>query len=170
MFTYAQVEKALASAFEVRTDAMGAFRGRIKHFQRLGLVPSSPGKGKKISYHREDIYKWAIGLEFAEFGLDPTVIKAQLVFAWPKVRRTLFLDPPDADKLFVFYPNIISGFLTDERPPRTGGLVCLVVDDLSQLPKLPESNVTYELLSRRLGMINLGRLRRDVERALSGDV
>jgi hypothetical protein len=38
-------------------------------------VPQSPGKGKKIPYEKKDVYNWAIGLEFAEFGLDPTVIK-----------------------------------------------------------------------------------------------
>ena len=60
MFTYKEVERALAAVHQISPSAMGAFRGRIKHFQRLGLVPSSPGKGRKISYRLEDVYVWAV--------------------------------------------------------------------------------------------------------------
>ena len=49
--------------------------GRIKHFQRLGLAPESPGKGRKISYKIENVYSWVICLEQAEFALDPSLIK-----------------------------------------------------------------------------------------------
>ena len=56
MYTYAQVEAALAATHRVRPSSLGAFRGRIKHFQRLGLVPESPGKGRKISYKMENVY------------------------------------------------------------------------------------------------------------------
>ena len=75
MFTYSKVERALAAVHKISPSAMGAFRGRIKHFQRLGLVPSSPGKGRKISYSLEDVYMWAMCLELQEFGIDPIIIK-----------------------------------------------------------------------------------------------
>ena len=129
MFTYSQVETALAKTFAIRNEALGAFRGRIKHFQRLGLVPSSPGKGRKISYEREDIYKWAIGLEFAEFGVDPSLIKNFInFFAWHYVEQHLLNDAHAPDKLFVFYPNLLSGWAREEnKPQHVAGLVCAIV-------------------------------------------
>src|SRR5687767_1130058 len=80
MFSYGQVEAALAKAHRVDAAAMGAFRGRIKHFRLLGVVPSSPGTGRKISYERPHIYAWAFCLELAEFGIDPKII----VGVWDK--------------------------------------------------------------------------------------
>ena len=55
-----------------REHKRGAFRARLIHFQRLKIVPEAPGKGRRIPYRREDIFRWAIALEFAEFGIDPT--------------------------------------------------------------------------------------------------
>jgi len=74
MYAYGQVEAALASIFYVREASKAALKGRIKHFQKLGLVPSSPGKGKRITYSFDDVWKWAVALTFCEFGVDPTEI------------------------------------------------------------------------------------------------
>ena len=38
MYHYSDVENALAIVFWVRPEGMGALRGRIKHFQRIGLT------------------------------------------------------------------------------------------------------------------------------------
>jgi hypothetical protein len=76
MLTYGQVEAVLAKMHHINADAMGAFRGRIRHFQRVGIVPASPGRGKKISYEMRDLLMWGYCLEFAQLGMDPTVIKS----------------------------------------------------------------------------------------------
>ncbi|HKI15240.1 MAG TPA: hypothetical protein VKA12_09610 [Roseiarcus sp.] len=170
-FSYSEVETALTKAFRILDVARGAFRARIKNFQKLGLVPSSPGKGRKISYRRVDIFTWAIALEFAEFGIDPSLIGPFInFFAWRFVERHLLNDGPD--KLFVFYPNLLSGWGRDaDKPQHMAGLVCAVVDSLSEIEerraKAQGQNIHYDLLCSRLGMINLGRLRRDVEQALA---
>jgi hypothetical protein len=173
MFTYSQVEGALASAFSIRPEAMGAFRGRINHFRRLGLVPSSPGKGRKILYEREHVYKWALSLELAEFGIDPKLIKFNIEqFVWRYARMYLLEDSTQKDKLLVFYHNMLSGFGQYKEKQIVGGLLCSVVDNLAELAHLRENSpgeIHYELLSNRLGMINLGRLRRAVESGLKSD-
>jgi hypothetical protein len=169
MYTYAVVEKALATAFSIAPASMGAFRGRIQHFRKLGMVPSSPGRGRKISYERDHVYKWALGLEFAEFGIDPLLIKLFIDnFAWMRVRKYL-LDDDALDKSLVFYPNIMSLFGQYDVRQSIGDLVCIVVKDLAELDaKRKESphELTYELLGNRLGFINLGHLRRAVESGL----
>jgi hypothetical protein len=53
MYTYSQVESALARVHHIPDSSLGSFRGRIKHFQRIGIVPQSSGKGKKISYEKK---------------------------------------------------------------------------------------------------------------------
>jgi hypothetical protein len=74
-YTYAQVEAALARMHGIDERSAGAFRGRIKNFQRLGIVPSSPGKGKKIVYSFADTVRWGLCLELSEFGMAPEYIK-----------------------------------------------------------------------------------------------
>lgn len=41
-----------------------------------------PGKGKKVSYDREQIYQWGFCLELEEFGIDPTVIVGIVQRQW----------------------------------------------------------------------------------------
>ena len=74
-FAYAVVEQALMAVHRFVEQRRGAFRARLVHFQRLKIVPASPGKGRRIAYRREYIYRWAVALEFAEFGIDPSEIK-----------------------------------------------------------------------------------------------
>ena len=74
-FRYAVVEHALMAVHGFVEQKKGAFRARLIHFQRLKIVPASPGKGRRIAYRREDIFRWAIALEFAEFGMAPTELR-----------------------------------------------------------------------------------------------
>jgi hypothetical protein len=69
------VESALARVHGISPSAIGAFRARIKHFQKIGIVTSSPGKGRRIDYSLHDVFLWGFGLELAEFGIDPLIIK-----------------------------------------------------------------------------------------------
>src|SRR5271166_130160 len=102
-FTYAQVESTLARVFDIRDGGMKAFRGRIIHFQRLGLTPSKPGKGKRIVYTREDVFKWAMSLELAEFSIEPTTIRFIIHNCWHDIRPHLLCDAV-CDKYFFFHP------------------------------------------------------------------
>jgi hypothetical protein len=173
MYTYATVERTLAKAFAIGPASMGAFRGRIQHLQRLGMVPASPGKGRKISYERKHIYKWALGLELEEFGIDPSLTKFIVEsFVWRHAERYLLGDTETSDKLLVFYPNMLSGFAQYADKRIVAAFLCHTVSNLAELDAFqgdPQLQVSSELLSDRLGMINLGRLRRAVREGLASD-
>ena len=87
-WNYKQVEAALAEVFSVAPGRLrGAgnllvLRGRLKSFQRVGLTPSSPGRGKVIRYRTTDIFTWVIGLALAEFGLGTKSITQMLKQPW----------------------------------------------------------------------------------------
>jgi hypothetical protein len=73
-FGYAKVEEALAKVFKTNKRTLLALRGRLKSFQRAGLTPQKPGRGKVIKYTVYDVYDWAWALALADFGLDPQAI------------------------------------------------------------------------------------------------
>ncbi len=72
--SYAQVEGALSALFGVPATALGSFRGRVRHLQRIGLVDVAPGKGRRISYTRMQASEWMLALYLADLGVDPVVI------------------------------------------------------------------------------------------------
>jgi hypothetical protein len=73
-YSYAQVERALGTLFGAPASAQGSFRGRVRHFQRIGLVEVTPGKGRRIPYTRLQAAEWMVALVLAELGVDPIVI------------------------------------------------------------------------------------------------
>jgi hypothetical protein len=177
-FSYKAVERALAAVHHIPPDALGAFRGRLQHFQRLGIVPASPGRGRKIAYTRADVCLWAFGLEFAEFGIDPRVIKRVLDVDWSKVRRDLMEKAEGQDRVYVFSPSLLGkdfhGSLQQSSARPHGApysIASIVVSDLAEIDKLTGSSaIARNFLDRhksRYGLINLSRLRRHVETALS---
>jgi hypothetical protein len=73
-YSYAQVEGALGALFGVPATALGSFRGRVRHLQRIGLVEVAPGKGRRISYSPMQANEWMLALYLADLGVDPIVI------------------------------------------------------------------------------------------------
>jgi hypothetical protein len=86
MLTYAEAERALAQMYKATGKAQaGAFRGRLKHLKRLGIpLGSNPGRGKKISYERNELWQWCFCLELSEFGIDPSLIARMVKKNWSK--------------------------------------------------------------------------------------
>ena len=109
MYAYKVVEAALARLHVENPATMGIFRGRIKHLQRIGLVPSSPGPGKRIQYSFEDVAKWALALEVAEFGIDPLVIRQLVLSVWTGgIFRKIDKGNHGQNDLLIIRPNAVS--------------------------------------------------------------
>jgi hypothetical protein len=186
MFTYSQVEDALARVHSVPEGFLGAFRGRIKHFQRIGIVPTSPGKGKKISYERPNIFYWALCLEFVECGIDPTEIKRLINVLWGSVAKYLLEGGAGRDKYLYFYPKMFGRLFREDQSQFPDTVFFSVISDISEIEeqaRKAETNrarlfgptdapsrgmppLTAARVTSRYVMINLSHLRREVESAL----
>ena len=171
-FKYAVVEQALMAVHGFTELKRGAFRARLIHFQRLQIVPEAPGKGRRIAYRREDIFRWAIALEFAEFGIDPTEIKKILDLNWPRIAHAIFGLNGDRDKYLFFHPNLLGRLSredereTTNQPGAPYRIMIEIISDLAELSQKAHTDPAREFVDRcraRYGMINLTRLHRQVE-------
>jgi hypothetical protein len=159
MFTYSQVERALAAVHQVPPSGMGSFRGRIRHFQRLGMVPSSPGMGRKISYEMQHVYTWGFALELSEFGIDPSVIKVFTDSQAGQMIRDLVLLSRPSDRYFIFYPNMLSRWFQNEGGQHEWAIEA-GPDDLAKLADADPKFLT------RAALINMSHMRREIDKAL----
>jgi hypothetical protein len=79
---YAQVEAVLAKVFDAEDVQHAAFRGRLKHFRKLGIPAQNPGKGSRVQYAPADLFQLLMALELSELGLDPVLIAKRLRKDW----------------------------------------------------------------------------------------
>ena len=121
-YTYARVEAALGSAFHATDRRLLIVRARLKSFQRAGLTPSSPGRGKVIRYRKVHIYTWALALALADFGLGPEAISLMLLqvtwfedWYFPVMQGVAKVHPDGTEEhlYFALMPHV----LTDTRVP-----------------------------------------------------
>ena len=177
MYSYGQVETALAAVHQIPPNAIGAFRGRIKHFQRIGLVPASPGKGKRIAYILADVYVWGFCLELAEFGMDPMTIIKIAKRIWNTIFYTAFGQELDSDLYFLFHPALLGkDFAADllqsaESPDGAPSSISWLIGrdlstELDSWPKSVQTQLAAAKFRARHGTINLSKLRRDIDSAL----
>lgn len=174
-FGYAVVEQALMAVHGFVEQRRGAFRARLVHFQRLKIVPASPGKGRRIAYRREYIYRWAVALEFAEFGIDPSEIKKMLDMDWRRIAPHVLEAKGGPDEYLFFHPSLL-GRLSREDERETSvkrgapySVIIAVISDLAELEQQARTDQERAFLDRaraRYGMFNLSRLRREVEEKL----
>jgi hypothetical protein len=171
-FGYAVVEDTLMAVHGFVEQRRGAFRARLIHFQRLEILPVSPGKGRRIAYRREDIFRWAVALEFAQFGMDPTEIKIILDLNWRRIAPALVKVSDGPDKYLFFHPSLLGRLSRkDERETSTTpgapySVTIAIVSDIGGLDRQARTNQARASLDRfraRYGMINLSRLRREVD-------
>jgi hypothetical protein len=174
-FTYGEVVNALAFMHGIDRTTMGAFEARIRHFQRLGIAPSSPGKGKRIQYDFSAALVWAFCLELAEFGIAPEIIKKIV-----DVRgESIITHSPrgDGDVLFWFTPMFLVAGRFDEEFHEKEELMLWsgielasdLVLDFSRPPgrRRPGKDEAFRSEpARRLLIINVSALRRLLGEAL----
>lgn len=175
-FRYAAVEQALMAVQGFGEHNKGAFRARLVHFQRLKIVAAAPGKGHRIAYRREDIYRWAVALEFAQFGMDPTDIRTMLNVNWVNIAPAVLNSAEGSDRYLFFHPNLLGRLSPpDERETsmKPGAPYNVSIDIISELADLgkhartQQQRSSIEQARARYGMINLSRLRRMVEENLA---
>jgi hypothetical protein len=170
-FTYGEIENALATMHNVPDGARGTFKSRLKHFQRIGVVPASPGKGQKLDYQIDDAVKWAACFEFAELGLPPDQIKLLLRFC-SRLFESFKGPVQNEDQILVVTANFLEWYLED-AVARGEGMETLG----AALPKawavVPLSKVHEKVLARkhfaRAFLINLTEVKRKLGKALHYD-
>jgi hypothetical protein len=73
--SYGAVEGALAAVFGADAAGQaGVLRGRLKHFQKLGLPGLKVGKGARVRYSDEQAAQWLIALFLNDLGVEPKTI------------------------------------------------------------------------------------------------
>jgi hypothetical protein len=82
---YGPVEKALAHICWIDEHQKGAFRGKLKHLQRIGLPEIEPGKGRRVAYTRELVFQWLIALLLGQLGIDPVLVVRTVKENWKNV-------------------------------------------------------------------------------------
>lgn len=78
-YEYREIETALAAAFDVSDFQETSFRARLKHFRKLGILTSTPGKGGRIRYSGDEIFRLMVALELAELNIDPALIVGKIL-------------------------------------------------------------------------------------------
>lgn len=175
-YTYAQVLSALTAVHSIPASEMGWFRSRITNFQKTGLVPSSPGKGRRVAYRREDVFLWAMALEFSKWGWDPALINWLVQNLWVSMSPILLEASVGPDKYFYFQPNLLGKLVPKgerESVVRAGArpkIDSAFASDFDELEKQAETDKARAFLKRfrdEHGKINLSRVRREVDVALA---
>ncbi len=163
MYTYGQVERALAQLHGIPPEqAAGKLRSRLKHFSRIGLTPSKPGKGQKLLYTPLDCARWALCLQFAELATPPERVKQILALYGPSILKSFARPMQEEDLFFWGEANFFAEAITGQREsffgftdaPRAAGVL-----------KGAESTRPIN----RLIMINLTHIKRGLQKSLGID-
>ena len=96
MYRYADLEAVLMRLHSVPAFYRAAFSARLKYFRRIGVSGKAPGKGTRIDYELKDIWLFAVCMELAQFGVDPSRIALMMSnwlglvikYALPDVKKT----------------------------------------------------------------------------------
>lgn len=103
MYSYAQIVSALMVMHGVTPEWEKSFRAKVRHFQRLRILPSSPGRGQKIHFPISQCFHWAFCFELAELGLPPAQVEA-LSPPWEGLKIQMFATFPasESDRTYYF--------------------------------------------------------------------
>ena len=153
MYPYRTVERVLTKLHGNTEAAAARVSARVKHFNRLGLTPASPGKGKKIIYTFDDLAKWHYSLELLEFGIDPTALITIIYKTWDRVLMHIHWDHTGRNYLLNISPRVIAY-------PDTW------LDFFWEIKDPAENNIEWSQVRRRM-VINLSGLTADLRTALA---
>jgi hypothetical protein len=174
---YAHVEAALARVYGAEGVQKTAFRGRLKHFRKLGIPQRNPGKGARIAYNVEDVWQLMVCLELSEFGIDPNLIVKIVQRHWtgkgyfPQAIQDAQLFPKE-NFLAVIQTNFMS-WKWSEKFKQSEASIFYQSGTFDPVwfafPKERDAAVIFKELrkaGRRACVFNLSARVRDVEKAL----
>lgn len=151
---YAETEEFLTLFNGISPEKRATFRGRIKHFQRLGWPPgTNSGKGGRAVYGSEQILLLAVTIEILQFGVTPERILEQLspshlgtAFKHALEKRGHF----SQSVFYVFSPSSLAGMQASSK--NQTGFQSLVVS-LDEFQELVFKSTDFG--RRRFAAVNL---------------
>ena len=155
-FSYPQLEAAMRQLHNVPSERSGTFKARIRNFQRIGLIPSAPGKGQRIDYSIVDAITWALCFEFAEVGLLPENIKAIFSLCGATLFYPFGGPIQNEDQILVLRGNFLEWYLNAGGAQLGEGQTTFGIIPVSQLSEM----VFTKAKVPRAIMINLTDLKR----------
>jgi hypothetical protein len=164
-FSYGEVEAAIRSLHTVPGGR--TFKARVRHLQRLGLLPSSPGRGIKIEYEVADAWKWTVCFALVQCGLPPEAIKSVLGAAGRKLTIPFAGEAhPTEDMIFWLHPEFLSWHL-DNLPDWFDRVRFNVVPYSKAMnAAFKGAGLFPQEEASQVIMINLTKLKRDLFEAL----
>jgi hypothetical protein len=132
----------------------------VHHLQKLGLVPTASGRGKKPRYSTEEVAIWAFCIELIQVGIAPTLIDRLVKKFWNGILYC-FLEGStwDEDCYFVFQPKMLSPDFPDNVDlSDTTSIRILRSSDFSE--------VTIDEMGGRVVAINVSLLDRHLQKTL----
>ena len=86
-YSYGAVEKALGVVFGADSATQQSIlRGRLRHFQRLGLSHIKAGRGARITYSREQADQLLIALLLTDIGITPDFVVKFIKRDWSQLK------------------------------------------------------------------------------------
>lgn len=153
-FTTSEVEDAVLALHSIPPERRSAFAGRVRNLQKAGLLPGSPGPGRRAAYDCFDVAAWVIIFALTEAGLQPSEIAPALPLVEPKVIKVFASPDGEADYFLWIRAAWLSRYLqaqADQAPePITAGVTLA--------PKL--GGVLNEKGIERATVLNLSHLKR----------
>jgi len=161
-FSYPQIEAVVRGLHNVPAARSGTFKSRIRNFQRIGLIPSAPGKGQQIDYSIVDAITWALCFEFVEVGFLPENIKAIFSLLGAVLYYPFGGPIQDEDQILVLRGNFLEWHLAGGGAKLGEGETSFGIIPVSQVCDMV---FTKAKVSRAI-MINLTNLKRKLGDAL----
>lgn len=127
-FTYKEIQDILSHKHHIASTSLTAFRGRIKHMQRLGFPSGvNTGKGRPASYTWRELLLIGLAFEYLEIGSTPDRSIAEII----KIE----------DMLLVGLSRVI---LAAEQPDGSGEVNHFLFAELSALLTLRADDSWYQ--------------------------
>jgi hypothetical protein len=109
MYSFGQVETALARVFEVDQKYRSRFTARLKHLRKIGgIIETLPGKGHAISYERDQVLRLLFALEMTECGCEPAVITEFITEHWAQLAE-IFEAAANSPTTLLVWPGLMTG-------------------------------------------------------------